>query len=113
MSVIRTLAHKEQVRTLRLDNRPAWGCYLVESATGQRMGVRFTWLDGPWTSSPVEHFTCDGGHTYKRVSGSLLPPDLTMGLQIGETETDSERLASLARLMVAYRESLGDPVFSF
>ncbi len=111
MTIIRTPAHKEQERTLRLDNRPAWGCYFVENATGQRMGVRFTWLDGPWACSPDEHFTEDG-HTYKRVSSSLSLPGLTMEKQIGEIETNTEKLASLARLMTAYQDFLGGPAFN-
>ncbi len=112
MTIIRTPAHKEQERTLRLDNRPARACYIVENATGQRMGVRFIWLDGPWACSPDVHFTDDGGRTYKRVSSSLLPPDFKMDQQIGEIETDPEKLSSLQRLMLAYKESLDEPVFS-
>lgn len=109
-TVIRTLAHKEAERTLRLDKRPAWACFFVEDATGRRIGVRFTWLDGPWACSPDEHFTEDG-RTYRRVSSTLRLPGLMMEKEIGEPETSDEKLASLERLMGAYQDSLGFPVF--
>lgn len=112
MTIIRTPAHNEAERTLRDENRPAWGCFFVEDATGDCMGVRIIWLDGPWACSPDEHFTDDGGYTYKRMSSSLLPPDWTMDKRVGEVETDPEKLSSLQRLIVAYQESLGGPVFS-
>lgn len=112
MVIQRTLAHKEAERTIRLDNRPAWGCYLTENATGRRLGVRFTWLNGPWACSPDKHFTDDGGNTYKRVSSFLQPPDWIVDQQIAEIETDPEKLSSLRRLMASYRESLDEPISS-
>jgi len=111
-TIIRTRAHKEEERTFCHENRPAWGCFFVEDATADCMGIRLTWLDGPYACSPDEHFTDNGGCTFKRVSSSLLPPDWTMDKQIGEIETDPDKLSTLEKLMVAYQESLGGPVFS-
>lgn len=100
MSTVPTPARKEAERALELDKRPAWACRLVESSTGRQLGIMFKWLDGPWTGSPDDHFTDDGGRNYKRVSGSIFPPDL----HFGEIETDPQKLTSLRRLMIAYLE---------
>ena len=106
MNIIPTHIHKEAVRPLQLDKRPAWGCLFVEDATGKCIGARLTWLDGP-ASCPDEHFTDDDGQTYRRMSGELFPLDWSVSsIQLGEIETDHSKLSSLRRLMEVYRDSL-------
>src|SRR5260370_23599523 len=106
--MLQTSVHKECEKRLVLDNRPAWACFFVEDATGRWMGVRLKWLDGPWACTPDEHFTEDGGHTYKRVSSSLSWSGWNMQKEIGLVETDAEKLASLNRLMAAYKELIDE-----
>jgi hypothetical protein len=108
--VRRTFLRKEKERRLRLGRQPAWACLFVDGATGQTMGARFIWPDGPLACSPDEHYTEDG-RTFRRVS-NVISPIGEMVKQMGEIEGNPEKLASLARLMAAYEESLGVPVFN-
>jgi hypothetical protein len=112
MSITRERVRKEGERSFTYAKRPAWGCLFVSDDTsGVIVGARLKWFDGPWSSSPEEHLTDDGGITFKRVTSSLLPPDWLMNKDIGEIETDPEKLLELPKVWAAYREAFGGPVF--
>jgi hypothetical protein len=112
MNMMRERVRKEGERGFIFAKQPAWGCLFVSDDTsGVIVGARLKWFDGPWASSPEEHLTDDGGITFKRVTSSLLPPDWVMNKDIGEIETDPEKLLELPKVWAAYREALGGAVF--
>lgn len=107
MTTVRARAHKEQERRFQYGKQSAWGCLLVNESTGEVIGCRLTWFDERSVCQHDKHFTDDGGLTFRRVHSNLAPPHWTMENQIGDIETDPEKLEALPHVLDGYRKALG------
>jgi hypothetical protein len=105
MQIVRIPAHKANERILQLENRPAWVSRLHRNDDGSEMGLLLKRLDGPWACSPSEYITADGGHSFYRMSSYIERHfDNPIVKEVGELESDREKVAALRELCIAYEE---------
>ncbi|SRR6266851_7575043 len=108
-NTIKTHTHKRTPLHFLADGLQVWVSYLDENENGP-FGVLFKWMEDKDDSTPLQHITDDGGHSYRQVTSYMMEAGVEK--RAGASETDPERLNRLQRIWVEYQKTLGETVFS-
>jgi hypothetical protein len=95
-TIIRTPLRKRSSSHFFVDGLQVWAARL-DTTDGVPYGVRFNWMESPYSCSPEHHITRDGGNSYSPFE-SFIGENCGLDMRISHFESNCEKLDRLDRI---------------
>lgn len=95
-TITRTSLQKRSSSHFLVDGLQVWAARL-DTTTGEPYGVRFMWMESPYSCSPEHHITRDGGNSYAPFE-SFIGENCGLDMRISQFESNREKLDRLDRI---------------
>jgi hypothetical protein len=86
-TIIRTPVQRRAPLHFLVGGLQVWVTY-IDGKEGTPFGVKFKWMEGQYSCSPLEHITEDGGYSYQQVESFIMLDDCGMDKRMTALETE-------------------------